>query len=58
MIKVIENDILPELEARVPTQAERTAAYTKPFSASFISRFALFAITDLMKQGKAMPFPV
>jgi len=28
------------------------------YSASFISRFALFAITDLMKQEKAMPFPV
>ena len=26
--------------------------------ASFISRFALFAITDLIKQEKAMPLPV
>jgi hypothetical protein len=35
MIKVIENDILPALEARVPAQAERTAAFTKPFSHKF-----------------------
>jgi hypothetical protein len=35
MIKVIENDILPELEARVPARAERTAASTKPFSHKF-----------------------
>jgi hypothetical protein len=26
--------------------------------ASFISRFTLFAITDLIKQEKAIPFPV
>jgi len=26
--------------------------------ASFISRFALFAITDFIKQEKAMPLPV
>jgi hypothetical protein len=30
LIKVIENDILPEPEARVPAQAGRTAAATKP----------------------------
>jgi hypothetical protein len=35
MIKVIENDILPELAARVPAQAERTAASTKPFPHKF-----------------------
>ena len=29
-----------------------------PDSASFISRFALFAITDFIKQEKAMPLPV
>ena len=29
LIKVIENDILPELATRVPPQAERTAASTK-----------------------------
>jgi len=28
------------------------------FWASFITRFALFAITDLIKQEKAKPFPV
>ena len=31
MIKVIEDDILPELEARVPDQAKRTTAATKPY---------------------------
>jgi hypothetical protein len=35
MIKVIENDILPELAARVPAQAERTAASRKPFPHKF-----------------------
>jgi hypothetical protein len=35
MIKVIENDILPELAARIPAQAERTAASTKPFPHKF-----------------------
>ena len=35
MIKVIENDILPELEARVPAQAERTSAATKPYPHKF-----------------------
>jgi hypothetical protein len=35
MIKVIENDILPELAARIPAQAERTAASTKPFPHQF-----------------------
>ena len=35
MIKVIENDILPELEARVPAQVERKAAFTKPFPHKF-----------------------
>jgi transposase len=35
MIKVIENDILPELAARVPAQAERTAAATKPYPHKF-----------------------
>jgi hypothetical protein len=35
MIKVIENDILPELAARVPAQTERTAASTKPFPHKF-----------------------
>jgi hypothetical protein len=32
--------------------------YTCKSRASFISRFALFAITDLIKQEKAIPFPV
>jgi len=35
MIKVIENDILPELSARVPAQTERTAAATKPYPHKF-----------------------
>jgi hypothetical protein len=35
MIKAIEQDILPELEARVPDQTERTAAATKPFPHKF-----------------------
>jgi len=35
MIKVIENELLPELAARVPAQAERTAASTKPFPHKF-----------------------
>ena len=35
MIKVIENDILPELAARVPAQAERTAASTRPYPHKF-----------------------
>jgi len=35
MIKVIENDILPELEARVPAQAERTSAATLPYPHKF-----------------------
>ncbi len=35
MIKVIENDILPELEARVPAQAERKAATTNPYPHKF-----------------------
>jgi len=35
MIKVIENDILPELAARVPAQVERTAASTKPYPHKF-----------------------
>lgn len=35
MIKVIENDILPELEARVPAQAERKAAATNPYPHKF-----------------------
>jgi hypothetical protein len=35
MIKVIENELLPELEARVPAQAERTAAATKPYPHKF-----------------------
>jgi len=35
MIKVIENDILPELAARVPAQTERTAASIKPFPHKF-----------------------
>lgn len=35
MIKVIENDILPELAARVPAQAERTVAATKPYPHKF-----------------------
>jgi hypothetical protein len=30
----------------------------RELQASFISRFALFAITALIKQEKAMPFPV
>ena len=35
MIKVIENDILPELETRVPAQAERKAAATNPYPHKF-----------------------
>lgn len=35
LIKVIENELLPELEARVPAQAERTAASTKPYPHKF-----------------------
>ena len=35
MIKVIENDILPELEARVPAQAERKAVATNPYPHKF-----------------------
>jgi hypothetical protein len=35
MIKVIENDILPELAAKVPAQVERTAASTKPYPHKF-----------------------
>jgi hypothetical protein len=35
LIKVIENDILPELEARVPAQDERTAAAKKPYPHKF-----------------------
>lgn len=35
LIKVIENDILPELAARVPAQTERTAASTKPYPHKF-----------------------
>jgi hypothetical protein len=35
LIKVIENDILPELEARVPAQDERTAAAKKPYPHRF-----------------------
>jgi hypothetical protein len=35
LIKVIENDLLPELAARVPAQTERTAAATKPFPHKF-----------------------
>jgi len=35
LIKVIENDILPELSARVPAQVERTAASTKPYPHKF-----------------------
>jgi hypothetical protein len=35
LIKVIENDLLPELAARVPTQAERTATSTKPYPHKF-----------------------
>jgi len=35
LIKVIENDILPELAARVPEQAERAAASSKPFPHKF-----------------------
>jgi hypothetical protein len=35
LIKVIENDILPELEARVPAQAERTTASAKPYPHKF-----------------------
>ncbi len=35
MIKVIEHDILPELEARVPAQAERKAAATLPYPHKF-----------------------
>ena len=35
LIKVIENDLLPELEARVPAQAERTATATHPHPHKF-----------------------
>jgi hypothetical protein len=35
MIKVIENDILPELAARVPAQAERIAAATNSYPHKF-----------------------
>ncbi|MGR8997895.1 MAG: putative transposase, partial [Gammaproteobacteria bacterium] len=35
LIKVIENDILPELSARVPAQAERTTAATQPYPHKF-----------------------
>ena len=35
MIKVIENDILPELEARVPAQTERAAIATNPYPHKF-----------------------
>jgi hypothetical protein len=35
MIKVIENDILPELETRVPSQAERKSSGTLPYPHKF-----------------------
>jgi prepilin-type processing-associated H-X9-DG protein len=35
LIKVIENELLPELAARVPAQAERTARATKPYPHKF-----------------------
>jgi hypothetical protein len=35
MIKVIENELLPELEARVPAQAERKLAATLPYPHKF-----------------------
>jgi len=35
LIKVIENDILPELEERVPKQTERTSAATLPYLHKF-----------------------
>ena len=34
LIKVIENDILPELEGRVPKQAEKTSTATQPYPIS------------------------
>jgi hypothetical protein len=35
LIKVIENELVPELEARVPAQAERTSAATLPYPHQF-----------------------
>jgi hypothetical protein len=35
MIKVIENELLPELEVPVPAQAERKAVATNPYPHKF-----------------------
>jgi hypothetical protein len=35
MIKAIENELLPELEARVPAQTERKSAATLPYPHKF-----------------------
>jgi hypothetical protein len=35
LITVIENDLLPELAAQIPAQAERTTAATKPYPHKF-----------------------
>jgi hypothetical protein len=59
LIKVIENDILPELAARVPAQAERTAAFTKPFPHKFTLVFDREGYSpDLMARMKAQQVAV
>ncbi len=45
----------PGIVEKYDTEYERNGVSNM---ASFISRFALFANTDLIKQEKAIPFPV
>ena len=59
LIKVIENELLPELEARVPAQVERTAASTKPDPHKFTRVFDRESYSpELMARMKAKPVAV
>jgi hypothetical protein len=54
LMKVIENDILPEIEKRVPAQAERIAASSNPFPHQFTLVFDREGYSpDLMARMKA-----
>jgi len=54
LIQVIENDILPELEKRVPGQTERTTSSTQPFPHKFTLVFDREGYSpDLMTRMKA-----
>ena len=59
LIKVIENDILPELSTRVPAQAERITAATQPYPHKFTLVFDREGYSpELMARMKAQQVAV